>query len=57
MFATFGHVYEAGSGGKPLWIACYADMACTFEFVLHFVKCGMVTVSSNQILIITMKIE
>ena len=30
----------------------YADMACTFEFVLHFVKCDLVSVSQNQIIII-----
>ena len=27
------------------------DMADTFEFVLHFVRCGTVTVSPNQIII------
>ena len=26
-------------------------MACTFEFVLHFVRCVTVTVSPNQIII------
>ena len=28
-------------------------MAWTFEFVLHVVRCDMVTVSPNQIIIIT----
>ena len=29
-----------------------ADMARTFEFVLHFVRCVLVTVSPNKIIII-----
>ena len=45
----------AGKGGK---IACWADMACTFEFVLRFVRCDTVTVSSNlNIIIIIIKIK
>ena len=41
-------------GGKGVdTVVCWADIACTFEFVLHFVKlkCDMVTVSPNQIVI------
>ena len=44
------------SGGKPLqervWLVCEAGMARTFEFVLHFVRCVMVTVSPTQNIII-----
>ena len=48
---------EAVSGGKPpagygIWIVCYADMARTFELVLHFVKRNTVAVSPNLIMII-----
>ena len=51
------------SGGKPpagkdlesllVWIVCKADndMARTFEFVLHFVKCDMVTSHQTRLLL------
>ena len=34
------------------WIV---HMACTFEFLLHFVRCDLVTVSPNQIFTIIIK--
>ena len=37
---------------ERVWLVCYADLARTFEFVLHFVSCVAVTVSPNQIIII-----
>ena len=37
---------------ERVWLVCKADMARTFEFVLHFVGCVTVTVSPNQIIII-----
>ena len=44
------------SGGKPPagnCIVCLVDnMAHTFEFVLHFVRCDTETVSTNQIIFI-----
>ena len=34
-------------------LVCWADMACTFEFVLHFVRCvSFLTVSAKQIVFI-----
>ena len=36
-----------------VWLVCLADMARTFEYVLHFVRCVTVTVSPNQIIIVT----
>ena len=37
---------------ERVWLVCLADMARTFEYVLHFVRCATVTVSPNQIIII-----
>ena len=37
---------------ERVWLVCQADMARTFEYVLHCVKCVTVTVSPNQIIII-----
>ena len=35
-----------------VWLVSLADMAHTFEYVLHFVRCDMVTMSPNQSIII-----
>ena len=44
------------SGGKPLqereWLVKLADMARTFEFVLHCVRCITEAVSPNQIILL-----
>ena len=55
MFIILTRVDEVVSDGKPpagkgVKIVCKA--ACTFEFVLQFVRCDTVTVSPNQIIII-----
>ena len=42
---------------KMVWIVCKADMAHTFEFVLHFVRYDTVTVSPNQIIIVIISIN
>ena len=40
-----------------VWIAFRADMASTFEFVSHFVRCGTVTVSPNRMIILIVYIN
>ena len=46
------------TGMKGVVGICKADMARTFEFVLHFVGCVTVTVSPNQIIsIIVIKVR
>ena len=37
---------------ERMWLVCLADMARTFEYVLHFVRCVTVTVTLNQIIIL-----
>ena len=38
-------------------LVCSAGMARTFEFVLHFVRCVMVTVTPNRSIIIIIQLK
>ena len=48
----WGYVMWKAPFQEKVWIIYYADIACTFECALHYVKCDTVTVSPNQIIVI-----